>query len=135
MNNLLLKLHIPTSFQRHHFDLTAKLEDSRILYAFGYYASPISSSKQKWSCCWYSPVQWLYSRGVSLRPKRVSTDLSVGYAYLFRKQTPNQTVIPIHFLALTPSTSLISSSTARSKMSPITSNPCLWASAITSSKW
>lgn len=43
--NLRLKLHISTSFQRHLFDLTAKLEDSRILYAFGYDASSISSSK------------------------------------------------------------------------------------------
>ena len=52
--------------------------------------------------------------------------------YIFRKQTPNQTVTPIHFLALTPSTSLIFSSTARSTISPTTSNPCFWASATTS---
>src|SRR5271156_3832496 len=43
---------------------------------------------------------------------------------LLRKHTPNHTVTPIHFFALEPNNSLVRSSTARSKGSPVTSNPC-----------
>ena len=76
-------------------------------------------------------LEWTPHMYVFVHRQTIRIHVIVTCAFL--KQMPNHTVTPIHFFALSPNLSAISSSITLSSTAPIAWKSCLFASAITSS--